>query len=57
MHILWAKLTANSKQLMESGKIKVGDLLHSNKLGGHIGILIGMDDDYYLWGIFTLYKR
>ncbi len=42
-----SKQVANSTQLMESGKIKVGDLLHSNKLGGHIGMLIGMDDEYY----------
>ena len=28
-------------------RIKVGDLLHSEKAGGHIGIIIGGDKDYY----------
>ena len=35
--------------LVRSDKIKVGDLLHSNRLGGHIGIIVGLDDtNYYI---------
>ena len=30
-----------------SNEIKVGDLLHSEKAGGHIGIIVGIDKDYY----------
>ena len=30
-----------------SEEIKVGDLLHSERLGGHIAIIIGKDDTYY----------
>ena len=28
-------------------QIKVGDLLHSTKAGGHIGIIVGMDSDKF----------
>ncbi len=28
-------------------KLKVGDFLHSYKAGGHIGIIVGIDDKYY----------
>ena len=28
-------------------KLKVGDLLHSYKAGGHIGIIVGIDDNYF----------
>ncbi len=41
------KLTANNKSLLESNKIKVGDLLHSYKAGGHIAIIVGIDSNYY----------
>ena len=37
----WTKLT---KELINSGKIKVGDLFN---YWGHISILIGMDNDYF----------
>ena len=30
-----------------SNEIKVGDLLHSEKAGGHIGIIVGIDKNYY----------
>lgn len=33
--------------LINSNKIKVGDLLHSNRLGGHIGIIVGVDNNNY----------
>lgn len=36
-----------TKDLSTSNKIKVGDLLHSEKAGGHIGIIVGIDDEYY----------
>jgi len=36
-----------NKENSLSEKIKVGDLLHSERLGGHIAIIIGKDDNYY----------
>lgn len=33
--------------LINSGKIKVGDLVHSTHSGGHIGMIIGIDDKYF----------
>lgn len=33
--------------LIESNKIKVGDLVHSEHSGGHIGMIIGIDEDYF----------
>ena len=33
--------------LATSDEIKVGDLLHSERAGGHIAIIVGIDDDYY----------
>ena len=33
--------------LATSNEIKVGDLLHSEKAGGHIGIIVGIDNNYY----------
>ena len=36
-----------TKNLSISNKIKVGDLLHSEKAGGHIGIIVGIDEDNY----------
>ena len=40
---LGTRLTINSENL-DSGKVKVGDLMSTY---GHIGILIGMDDEHY----------
>ena len=28
-------------------KLKVGDFLHSNKAGGHIGVIVGIDEKYF----------
>lgn len=36
-----------TKELSTSNKIKVGDLLHSEKAGGHIGIIVGIDEENY----------
>ena len=36
-----------TKSLISSGKIKVGDLLHNEEAGGHIAIIIGIDEEYY----------
>ena len=36
-----------TKENSNDSKIKVGDLLHSEKLGGHIAIIIGKDKEYY----------
>ncbi len=33
--------------LSTSNTIRVGDLLHSEKAGGHIGIIVGIDNNYY----------
>ena len=33
--------------LTSSDQIKVGDLHHSTRLGGHIGIIVGLDKTYY----------
>ena len=53
--------------LQISDTVKVGDLLHSEAAGGHIGIIVGIDKDYYyvaqaLWYdeigvIITKYKK
>lgn len=36
-----------TNSLIKSKKIKVGDLVHSEHSGGHIGMIIGIDDDYF----------
>ena len=36
-----------TSSLINSNVIKVGDLLHSTKAGGHIGIIVGLDSTYY----------
>ena len=36
-----------TKSIATSNKIKVGDLLHSEKVGGHIGIIVGIDKNNY----------
>ena len=41
------KLYGNSTSLMNSGKIKVGDLLHNDTGGGHIAMIVGIDKDNY----------
>ena len=41
------KLIGNTTTLMNSGKIKVGDLLHNNTGGGHIAIIVGIDKENY----------
>lgn len=33
--------------LINSNKIKVGDLVHSEHSGGHIGMIIGIDENYF----------
>ena len=56
-----------TNSLARSDTIKVGDLLHSYAAGGHIAMIVGIDDDYYyvaqaLWYdtigvIITKYKK
>lgn len=41
------KLKKTTKSLIESNKIKAGDLVHNYEATGHIGIIIGIDDDNY----------
>ena len=36
-----------TKKIATSDSIKVGDLLHNNMLGGHIGIIVGIDNNNY----------
>ena len=36
-----------TSSLTSSNRIKVGDLLHSTRLGGHIGIIVGIDKSNY----------
>lgn len=36
-----------TNSLIKSKKIKVGDLVHSEHSGGHIGMIIGIDNDYF----------
>ena len=36
-----------NKELSTSNEIKVGDLLHSEAAGGHIGIIVGIDENNY----------
>ena len=40
-----AELVRNSKDNLD--KIKVGDLVHSDLIGAHIGIIVGIKDDIY----------
>lgn len=39
-----------SKEIIDSGKVKVGDFVHNNELTSHIGMIIGIDDNenYYV---------
>lgn len=41
------ELKKTTKSLIESNKIKAGDLVHNYEATGHIGIIIGIDDDNY----------
>ena len=43
----YGKVEKVTSSLIKSDVIKVGDLLHSEKAGGHIGIIVGMDKEYY----------
>ena len=36
-----------NKEVSTSNEIRVGDLLHSERLGGHIAIIIGIDNENY----------
>ena len=36
-----------TKELINSSKIKVGDLVHSEHSGGHIGMIIGIENDTF----------
>lgn len=39
-----------SKEIIDSGKVKVGDFVHNDELTSHIGMIIGIDNDenYYV---------
>ena len=43
----YGKVQKITVSLAKSNKIKVGDLLHSTKAGGHIGIIVGIDKNNY----------
>lgn len=43
----FGELKKLSKDLANTNTIKPGDLLHSNAAGGHIAIIIGIDNNYY----------
>ncbi len=63
----FGELKSLTTTLAKSNTIKVGDLLHSYAAGGHIGIIVGIDDNYYyvaqaLWYdeigvVITKYKK
>lgn len=36
-----------NEKLINSNEIKVGDLVHSEHSGGHIGIIVGIDQEYF----------
>lgn len=41
----------NSKEIIDSGKVKVGDFVHNNEATSHIGMIIGIDKEneiYYV---------
>ena len=45
----YGKVEKVTSSLIKSDVIKVGDLLHSEKAGGQIGIIVGMDkENYYI---------
>lgn len=41
----YGKLTSFTENIIKEGKVKVGDLVHSEHTGGHIGIIIGIDEE------------
>ena len=43
----YGKTEEFNDELIENNKIKVGDLVHSEHSGGHIGMIIGIDKDYF----------
>ena len=49
------KMVKSSKETIK--QMKVGDLLHSNYMGGHIGIVVGTKDDYIYVGQATPNKN
>lgn len=45
-----------SKNAIESGKVKVGDIVHNNEGESHVGMIIGIDDEYYYVAQAIWYK-
>lgn len=45
-----------TKKAIESGKIKVGDFVHNYEGESHIGMIIGIDDEYYYVAQAIWYK-
>lgn len=45
-----------AKDIIDSSKIKVGDFVHNNEAESHIGMIIGIDDDYYYVAQAIWYK-
>ncbi len=43
----FGKVERVTTSLSSSDTIRVGDLLHSERAGGHIGIIVGIDETYY----------
>lgn len=41
----YGKVTNFTSTIIKNGTVKVGDLVHSEHTGGHIGIIIGIDED------------
>ena len=41
------KLKSINDEIANDGTIKVGDLLHNERNGGHIAIIVGLDNEYY----------
>ena len=48
----------NSKEIIDSGKVKVGDFVHNNEATSHIGMIIGIDkeQEYYYVAQAIWYK-
>ena len=46
----------NPKEAIESGKVKVGDLVHNDEAESHIGMIVGIDDDNYYVAQAIWYK-
>jgi hypothetical protein len=41
----YGKVTSFTSSIIKDGTVKVGDLVHSTHTGGHIGIIIGIDNN------------